>query len=662
MPTIIRPRRDLPLGRTIAATTAVLLLTLVLLWDWNWFKPLVEARATAALNRKVTIAHLGVKLGARPWLILDDPVIANPPEMTEGTLASIGQLSIHLDPWPLLKGKVVLPDIVVDRLRGDLRPAPSGKGNWVLDLPLSDASAPPRRVEIGSLSIIDGSTHMLDPERGADFAVLLHTENADSGDEARVVVTAEGVYAAQKVSAKLVGGALLGLRDPADPYKIAFTAANGATKIALTGTLLDPLRFGGATIGLVLQGDDLSDLFPLTGIPLPPTPAYKLEGGFDYKDRKFHFSDFSGTVGSSDLRGDLYYESHTPRPEIAANLISRKVVLADLAGFIGAAPGKPDAPSETAKQQRAHDRQDAKASVLPDQPINLPKLRSADLHVSYKAERIETDSTPLDNIEAVLDIVEGKLSLRPLSFGVGKGQIVMNLALDGQQDQVHVVADVDFRKLDLSHIMSRTSIFHGAGEIGGTARIDSTGNSMKSLLGRGDGDLKLFMTGGDISALMLDLAGIDLGNAVLSALGIPSRATLRCMVGDFGLKDGQVETRTLLIDTTEANVVGSGAIDLKNEKIDYRLKTEPKHFNIGSLPAPILIRGDLKSPNVAPDAKALALRGGAAVVLGVLLTPLGALIPTIQLGLGEDNDCVTMLKTVGAPPATAVIGQKRKGK
>jgi hypothetical protein len=32
-------------------------------------------------------------------------------------------------------------------------------------------------------------------------------------------------------------------------------------------------------------------------------------------------------------------------------------------------------------------------------------------------------------------------------------------------------------------------------------------------------------------------------------------------------------------------------------------------------------------------------------VLGVFLTPLGALLPTIQLGLGKDNDCGELLQT-----------------
>jgi uncharacterized protein involved in outer membrane biogenesis len=642
------PRRK---GRIIAAVIALALIGLAVLWNWNWFKPLVEARVSMALNRKVTIGNLDVKLGRQPWIVLDDVVVANPPQMTEGTLGSVGRLSLHVDAWSLIKGRVVLPDLIVDRLRGDLRPDPAGKGNWVLDLPPSDPNKPSAPVEIGNLSIIDGTAHVLDPQHKADFRVLLHTEKSDSGNDAHVVVSSEGTYAGQPIATQLLGGALLSLRDPTNPYKIDFTAENGPTKIRLRGTLLDPLRFGGADVSLELKGDDLSALFPLIGIPMPASPPYTLKGALDYQQNKIRFTHFKGTVGSSDIAGDLTYEPRPDRADIVATLDSKKIALADLAGFIGATPGKADAPNETAAQKRERSKQEAKPTLLPDTPINLPKLRFADFHVHYRGERLETENTPLDNIDAMIDVVDGKLTLHPLSFGVGTGQIVMNLALDGQQDQVHAVADIDFRKVDLARVMQSTKLFAGAGTIGGRARIDSTGNSLKTMLGRGDGELKLFMTGGNLSAILVDLAGIDLGNAVLSAVGIPRRTDLRCMIADLGLKDGQVDTRTLLVDTTEANVIGSGTVNLTNEQIDYKLKTEPKHINIGSLPAPILVRGPMKSPSVLPDPSALAIRGSIAAVLGVVLTPLAAFIPTIQLGLGEDNDCVALLKTVGAPPA-----------
>jgi AsmA family protein len=224
------------------------------------------------------------------------------------------------------------------------------------------------------------------------------------------------------------------------------------------------------------------------------------------------------------------------------------------------------------------------------------------------------------------------------------------------------VGDIDFRKVDVSRIMQSTKMFEGAGTIGGKIKIDTVGNSLSSMLGQGNGDVKLFMAGGDLSALLVDLAGLDFGNSLLSAIGLPSRAPIRCMIFDAGLAKGDLTSRLLLVDTTEANVVGKGHVDLGKEQVDFELTTDPKHFSVGSFPAPIAIKGPLKSPSIAPDAAVLAERGTAAAVLGVLLTPLGALLPTVQLGLGEDNDCGTLLQDVKegaqAPVKPPAAGKK----
>src|SRR5581483_1948825 len=411
-------------------------------------------------------------------------------------------------------------------------------------------------------------------------------------------------------------------------------------------TLLDPLQFGDADLRLELAGDDLSNLYPLTGVPLAPTPPYRLGGQLDYEGGKIRFHDFAGAVGNSDLNGWVQLQRGGPRPFIEADLYSKKVVLADLRGFIGAAPGKADNAKLSAAQQQEHARQEASGKLLPDKPLNLPKIRSVDFDVRYKGQRIESESTPLDNLEAHLTISDGVITLKPLSFGVGQGAIVLNIALDGNRQPVKADADIDFRRLDVSHIMQKTGVFKGAGTIGGNARIDTSGDSLAQMLGRGNGDLRLFMSGGNLSALLVDLAGLEFANSLVSALGLPARTDLRCMVTDFGLQQGVLDTRTFIIDTSEANITGEGSVNLAQEQIDYKLATEPKHFTIAALPAPILIRGPLKSPGILPDPKSLAERGGAAVVLGVLLTPLAALLPTIQLGLGKDHNCDALMTTV----------------
>ncbi|TXI86178.1 MAG: AsmA family protein, partial [Cupriavidus sp.] len=354
------------------------------------------------------------------------------------------------------------------------------------------------------------------------------------------------------------------------------------------------------------------------------------------------FQHFTGTVGDSDLSGDLAIDlSAKPRRKITTHMVSNKLVLKDLGIAFGAPPDQAEA--------KADDKKKANGKVLPDVALNLPRIRAADLDAYYKAIRLESGAVPLDDLDLHVQINDGQVRLAPMRFGVGSGSINSDILLDGRQDQVHAVANVEFRKLDVSHILKKMTAFQGDGKIGGLVRIDGKGNSIADMLGNGNGELKLFMAGGQVSGLLVNLMGLDLGNSLRSALGLPRRAELRCMLADFSLKQGQMDTRTMLVDTTEANIIGSGNINLRDEQLDYALKTEPKHMNIGSIAAPIHIKGTLGDPKISLDATSLTARGASALALGALLTPIAALIPTIQLGLGEDNNCVALLKGVHPP-------------
>jgi AsmA family protein len=59
---------------------------------------------------------------------------------------------------------------------------------------------------------------------------------------------------------------------------------------------------------------------------------------------------------------------------------------------------------------------------------------------------------------------------------------------------------------------------------------------------------------------------------------------------------------------------------------------------VGVLPAPLLVSGTLKDLRAAPDPKAPAGRGGLAGALAAL--------PMIQLGVGDDPHCKSLLGRV----------------
>ena len=52
----------------------------------------------------------------------------------------------------------------------------------------------------------------------------------------------------------------------------------------------------------------------------------------------WHYDDFTGTFGDSDLAGDVSVDTGRERPFLRAKLLSRRLDFDDLAGFVGASP------------------------------------------------------------------------------------------------------------------------------------------------------------------------------------------------------------------------------------------------------------------------------------------------------------------------------------
>jgi uncharacterized protein involved in outer membrane biogenesis len=98
----------------------------------------------------------------------------------------------------------------------------------------------------------------------------------------------------------------------------------------------------------------MGNLYPLTGVLLPETPPLppKAISGQDRRSgSQWHYQDFSGKVGDSDLNGSLDYVTGGARPQLTGALTSNVLRFDDLAPLIGA-----DSNAEKA-QRGAEERQ-----------------------------------------------------------------------------------------------------------------------------------------------------------------------------------------------------------------------------------------------------------------------------------------------------------------
>lgn len=640
-------------GWTIVFAGLVVLIVAALLFDWNWLRPMAEARMSAALGRTVSIGHLGVRLSRAPLVTLDRIAVANPPDFPpDSHLGEIDRLSFRIDLAKLLRGSVVIPELTIDHPVSRLERNPAGKPNWKLAGVGDGASSSPPP-QIGQLTINDGHAHLNDPMLKSNVEMAIRTETGSDG-VSQIVVQGKGTYAGAPTTINLRGGSLLSLRQADVRYPIDLRWDVGPTHILLKGAVDDPASFAGLDGMLDMRGGDLAQLYPLLGLAMPPSPPYRLKGKIAYAKRVVHFKDFAGTLGSSDLSGNLSVDTSGRKPRLDADLVSRKIVLADLAGFVGGTPGKADAPNATPQRKAAAEQDKASDRSLPTRRIDLEKLNAMNAHVTYRGKRIEADYLPLDDLTADLTLEDGRLRLPKLAFGVGKGTVALKVDIDSHANPPPVSVTADFRHLDLQRIMQKTKTFEGVGTIGGHADVVSRGSSVAEIMANGNGGITLVMSGGEISALLMEIAGLEVADALgVAATDKSAKFTIRCMVADSGLQTGIATIKTLVFDTTDTTLIGTGAIDFRDESLKMKVQAHPKDPSILTFHTPVDVGGTLKHPTVIPDPAVTSGRVAAMVGLGILLPGVGALIPTIELGLGKDSDCAGLIaaaKSAGPPP------------
>lgn len=612
----------------------------MLAWDWNWLIRPIERQVQARTGRAFDIAgDLGIDVGWNAVTMRADRVrFGNAAWSKEPTMAAAARVEFKLATWPLLRRQVRIPELRLWQPVVFLEIGPRRTGNWVFGQP---GGTGPR---FSQLWIDDGKVTFVDAARRTDIAIDITSERShDTRPVAPTVALAgSGHWRGAPFRIHGIAESPLHLRDRQRPYRVDLHASAGATRTHARGTLVDPVRLRDFDLKVALSGPDLADLYPLLGIVTPPTPPYVLDGRLSRAGRDgriWRYDGFNGVVGDSDVAGDASIDTARTRPLLRANVVSRRLDLDDLAGFIGKAPQVGQGESSNARlvEEAARDR--ARSRLLPDRPYRVEKLRAMDADVRYRAARIEAPKWPLDDMEAHLRLEDGLLRVEPLDFGVAGGEVRSVIRLDARHTPIGTHAQIVADDLDLRRMIPEIRLAQDAiGKIGGSAGLVGTGNSIAQMLGSSNGEVAIGMGRGQVSNLLMELAGTDIAEALKFLATGDRKIPVRCAFGDFEVNDGIMTARALAFDTTDTIIVGEGTIDLRDERLRLKLRPRPKDRSLLALRAPLWVEGPFTDPDFHPDYGRIGLRGALALTLGNIVPP-AALLATLELGPGEDSQC-----------------------
>jgi AsmA protein len=447
------------------------------------------------------------------------------------------------------------------------------------------------------------------------------------------------------VAAKGRAGQVLSLRDSNTPFPLKGEARIGATTLVVDGSVTGIAGFEAFDTQVRLSGRSLSHLYQIVHVAFPETPAYTTSGRLVREGSVVRYEDFTGKVGESDLAGtlqvDLGSKRGGKRPYMSGNLQSRVMDLGDLGILVGT-------------------NQPRKDGVLPDSPFDPGRWDSVDADVRIKAGTIKRpEQLPIEHLAARIQMKDRVLTLNPLEFGIAGGKLVGPVTLDGSQDTIRADVKMRVQRLQLAQLFPTLKQNRGSvGDLGGLVELTGRGNSVGRMLGSADGKIGVFMDGGRISRLMMELVALDLWDVAALKLKGDEQIPIRCAIADFAVKQGLMQTNAFVVDTSVVRVDGGGVVNLKNEQMDLRLSPKPKDNSIASLNSPLFVQGTFSDPKVSPDVGKLAAKGVGAVVLGII-NPLLAVLPLFKEGKAEDSNCGQLIAQAASEKKSAATSSGR---
>ncbi|HEX3379044.1 MAG TPA: AsmA family protein [Paraburkholderia sp.] len=470
--------------------------------------------------------------------------------------------------------------------------------------------------------------------------------------------TVKGTYNRTPVSGSGKLGGVLALQDANRPFPVQADVKAGDLHVAFVGTITDPAHLAALDLRLWLQGNSMARLYSLTGVTLPETPPYATEGHligqFKSSGNVFTYENFTGRVGGSDLNGSLTYTAREPRPLLQGELESHVLQFADLAPVIGA-------DSNASKAQRGDASRQPGDRVLPVEEFHTDRWKAIDADVKFTGRRIIKNSNlPITDLYTHVVMTDGVLSLVPLKFGVAGGSLASDIHLDGSAAPLKGRFATSARHLKLKQLFPNFKTMQNAlGEINGDASLSATGNSPAALAATSNGEVKALVTDGTVSRLLMEAAGLNVANVVYEKLFGNRDVKINCAAADFVATDGVLESRVFALDTDDAVINIDGHVNLRDETMDLGVHPHTKGFRVFSLRSPLYVKGTFKNPHVGVNAAALALRGGAAIGLG-LINPFAALIPLLAPSNNKPLPCAELLAQVRQMPKAPPPGVKQQ--
>lgn len=559
----------------VVAVTIVAGLLLLAAFPVAPFRERAERTLSERFGRPVTIGALErtPAFSFTPTIRIRDVRIPQPDWAGDGDLARIATLDVQIRALGLLTGRIDPKSVTAGGVRLDLLRTAEGRENWHGGGADEDGgSGSPLRLD--GLTVRDAVVRYRDRKQDREFTVAMTSDT--NGFAARGQGVVRG--AAVRVSAN---GAAITSAEQAWP----FTARLDGTDLSMSvrGRMGAPLDTDRMTLAVTGQAASLKLIDAVIEAGLFGTQPVRLSANVRRDGEVWQIDDLRGRIGRSDFTGKLGVDKTSGRTVLDGDIRASQLDFDDLADDAGRA-------------RAAALRRQIGPRVVPNTRVDIGKITSTDGRIAFRIDRIVSrEPSALASASGVLTLDRQLLTIEPLRIGLTRGAITGKVTVDqrGGRNAPTVTLALDLRDSSIAALAGGGDV---SGRLDGRIRLTGVGETIRSAVGRSNGQIGIVARDGALPAKLAAIMGFDAARALTA--DDSDRAQLRCAVARLEMSGGRGRFDPLIVDTSASQTRGTGSVTFPAETIRATLTGAPKRNSVLRVPGSVTLSGTLQSPDV----------------------------------------------------------------
>jgi len=612
--------------------------------DVNQYKGEIIEAAEQATGRQLQIGgDLQFALSFVPTVVVEDVKFSNASWGSKPEMLSLDKFEVQVSLLPLLTGNIQINRVILLEPEILLETNKKGLGNWVFaskktEEVASDSEASTPSVVVNEVHLENAKIVYKDGVTGQETKLVIDkvvTESNSADDPLSVIMKV--AYNELPIEVKGSLGSLNQLTGN-DNYPIDLAINVSGADITLKGQIAKPMDGKGVDIDVSFNVDSLSDLSELAGSDLPELGPVSFTGKVTDGKGSYSIKTMKLALGNTDLSGDVTANISGKRPAISANLNSNLIDLIELAG----------------DEQQAG-KEEAKERLFSSEPLPLEGLKSVNANVTVNAKQIKTSSLVLEKTKVVVTLKDGNLAIKPLSTLLAGGSLNGNIGLNASGKTATLVTDISIKGLEPSQLGDLKDKISGA-TTDVSIKVKGSGNSVSQIMAGLNGKLLLQSAKGELKGSGASTATTDLLTMLNPTAKSSDGTQLECAVVNFNIKNGiATADKGIALATKQMNIIGSGTVDLKTEKLDIGINPQAREgvgISAGQLADLVRLGGTLANPQPTTDVKA-ALSTGLSATTAIATGGLSLLAQgLLDRSTADEDPCATALGIKSTATAT----------